>query len=278
MKTITENEICNFAQALLENELSEATVEKYTAALRKLMNWLDGAPISKERLAAFRDHLHETLAASTVNGDMSAINTWLHYNDMDACRVKLLKLQRRSFCSAKKELSHREYEKLVAAARDIGKEELALIIETICSTGIRVSEVKYITVEAAQTGRTEISLKGKVRTILIPKKLCRKLKEYARKQKIRTGEIFVTKSGKSYSRKRIWAEMKALCKAAGVEPSKVFPHNLRHLFARCFYKAKKDIVMLSDMLGHSSMETTRIYLMTSGEEHVRIMDRMQLVL
>lgn len=170
-----------------------------------------------------------------------------------------------------------EYDRLLDTAKVQGKERLALLMETICATGIRVSEVRYITVEAVQCGRANVSLKGKNRTILLPGKLCRKLLKYARKQKTVTGEIFLTNDGKSLHRCRIWAEMKRLCKAAGVEPSKVFPHNLRHLFATVFYQAYKDIVKLADLLGHSSIETTRIYLLTSGLEHQQQLDRLCLV-
>ena len=166
---------------------------------------------------------------------------------------------------------------LAAAAMDSGQPRLALLMETICGTGIRVSEVRYITVEAAVAGRAEIALKGKIRTIMLPGKLCRKLVKYARKKKIASGEIFLTRSGKSLSRRQIWAEMKAVCAQAGVEPSKVFPHNLRHLFATTFYRACRDIVKLADVLGHSSINTTRIYLITTGTEHARTLERLGLV-
>ena len=171
-----------------------------------------------------------------------------------------------------------EYGRLVTAAHTLGRERLALLLETICATGIRVSEVKYITVEAVQAGRVEIALKGKLRTILLPGKLCRKLKKYAKAQKTASGEIFLTKSGKSLSRKQIWAEMKRLCRKAGVAPSKVFPHNLRHLFARTFYRVCRDIVKLADVLGHSSVKTTRIYLISTGAEHAGILKKMSLIL
>ena len=175
------------------------------------------------------------------------------------------------------EHSRKEYNRLLSTARGQGKARLELLLETICATGIRVSEVQYVTVEAAQQGRTEISLKGKIRTILLPQKLCRKLLKYAKKQKTVSGEIFLTRNGKSLSRKQIWSEMKALCQAAGVEKTKVFPHNLRHLFAAAFYQACKDIVRLADVLGHSSIETTRIYLITTGDEHARLLNQLQLV-
>ena len=184
-----------------------------------------------------------------------------------------MKVQRRLFRDAGRELTRQEYERLLAAARARGQERLALLMEAICATGIRVSEVRYITVEAAQRGRTEISLKGKIRTILLPGKLCRKLLKYARKYKTVSG----TRNGTSLSRRQIWTELKRLCKSAGVESAKVFPHNLRHLFATIFYRACKDIVRLADVLGHSSIETTRIYLVTSGAEHARQLERLGLV-
>ena len=166
--------------------------------------------------------------------------------------------------------------RLLETAQGQGKERLGLLMETMCATGIRVSEVKYITVEAARMGRAEIALKGKIRTILLPGKLCRKLLKYAKKQKTGTGEIFLTRSGRGLSRRQIWAEMKALCARAGVAASKVFPHNLRHLFARTFYRVCRDVVQLADVLGHSSVETTRIYLASTGVEYVRRMDRLSL--
>ena len=193
------------------------------------------------------------------------------------CGVRSLKIQRKLFRSSDRELTREEYERLLAAARAEGRMRLALLLETICATGIRVSEVRYITVEAARAGKAEIALKGKIRTILLPGKLCRKLLKYAKTQKNASGEIFLTRSGSSLSRKQIWAEMKALCRKAGVEPTKVFPHNLRYLFARCFYQACRDIAKLADVLGHSSVETTRIYLITTGAEHARTMDQLKLV-
>ena len=191
--------------------------------------------------------------------------------------MKLLNIQKSPFCDEGRELTRSEYVRLVRAAELDGNRRLALVLQTICATGIRVSEVRYITVEAAQRGRTEISLKGKIRTILLPGKLCRKLLKYARKHKTVSGEIFLTRNEKGISRRQIWAEMKALCDKAGVAPSKVFPHNLRHLFATIFYRACKDIVRLADVLGHSSIETTRIYLVTSGAEHARQLERLGLV-
>ena len=191
--------------------------------------------------------------------------------------LKSLRIQRRLFAEKKKELTRAEYERLVKAARGKEDERLALILETICSTGIRVSEIKYITFEAALSGRADISLKGKIRTILIPKKLCRRLIRYAKGKNIRSGQIFLTRSGKPLSRKQIWADMKAVCEAAHVDKEKVFPHNLRHLFARAFYTATKDIAKLADVLGHSSIQTTRIYLISTEEEHRSAIERLKLV-
>ena len=191
--------------------------------------------------------------------------------------MKYLKIQRKLFRGAEKELTKGEYSCLLETANCLGKTRLALLIETICATGIRVSEVKYITAEAVQVGRAEIALKGKIRTILLPGKLCRKLQKYSRRQKITSGEIFLTRSGKGISRRQIWAEMKALCKKANVAPSKVFPHNLRHLFARTFYHASRDVAKLADVLGHSSIETTRIYLISTGVEHTRQLERLGLI-
>ena len=192
-------------------------------------------------------------------------------------QIKPLRMQRRMFREDRRELTNREYERLVSAAGSLGRERLALVMETVCAAGIRVGEVKYITVEAARSGRAEVRLKGKVRVILLPAKLSRKLLAYAKRHKITAGEVFVTRGGKSLSRKQIWAEMKSLCALAGVAASKVFPHNLRHLFARTFYAASRDVAKLADVLGHSSIETTRIYLISTGSEHIKALDRLNLV-
>ena len=207
---------------------------------------------------------------------LAALNSLFRFLAWDI-RIKFLKIQRRMFRDQSRELTKEEFDLLVSTARAAGKERTALLLETMGGTGIRVSEVKYITVEAARQGRAEITLKGKIRVILLTNKLCRKLLKYARKNKIASGEIFITRSGKGLSRRQIGAEMKALCKAAGVDPRKVYPHNLRHLFARMFYKSCKDIARLADVLGHSSIETTRIYLVTTGAEHIRQLERLGLV-
>ena len=270
---LTQHQIQSYAQQLRMEEKSPATVEKYLRDLRAFAAWTDGRKISKELTAEWKAHLVEqNYAPSSVNAMLSALNGLLEFLGQGDCQVKFLKLQRRLFQDPDRELTKEDYQRLLDAARRLG-----LLVETIGATGIRVSVVRYITVEAVGQGKAEISHKGKIRTILLPGKLCRKLRKYAQKQKIASGAIFRTRSGKELGRRQIWAELKALCRHAGVEPSKVFPHNLRHLFATVFYRACRDIVKLADLLGHSSIETTRIYLRTSGTEHRRTLDRLGLV-
>ena len=277
-RKVGAGQLAAFRRWLLEEEREPATIEKYLREVRAFAAWLEGAPVTKEGATAWKARLTASgFQPGTVNGKLSALNKFFAFLGCPDCRVKYLKIQRRVFRSSERELSREEYTRLLETARTLGRERLALLIETICATGIRVSELKYITVESMRNGRTEISLKGKIRTILIPGKLCRKLLKYARKRKIASGEIFLTRSGKSLSRRQIWAEMKALCARAGVERSKVFPHNLRHLFARTFYRACRDVVKLADVLGHSSIETTRIYLISTGAEHARQLERLGLV-
>ena len=242
LRTITAEHAARFSRHLREQERSPGTVEKYTRDVRALATWLNGAPATHGGTAAWRDGLLDRgYSPVTVNSMVAAVNHFFHFLGWEDCKVKALRIQRRLFRDDRRELTREEYERLLTAAHTLGRERLALLLETICSTGIRVSEVKYITVEAVQTGRAEISLKGKLRTILLPGKL------------------------------------KRLCKAAGVAPSKVFPHNLRHLFARTFYQVCRDVVKLADVLGHSSIETTRIYLISTGAEHASILRKMRLI-
>lgn len=275
---LTEFQIAAYKQHLYHEERSTGTVEKYMRDVRAFHRWLCGRPLTRELAAEWKVYLQEQgYAPVTVNAMLAALNGLFRFLGWEECRVKFLRIQRRLFRDRSRELERDEYERLLAGARAAGRERLALLMETICATGIRVSEVRYVTLEAVQQGRTEISLKGKIRTILLPGKLCHKLQKYARKQKIASGELFLTRSGHSLSRKQIWAEMKALCKKVGVEPTKVFPHNLRHLFARAFYKVCHDVARLADVLGHSSIETTRIYLISTGTEHARTLDQLRLV-
>jgi len=277
-KKLSEKEIETFAQFLRDEEREPGTTEKYLRDIRAFSVWADSREINKELAAAWKEHLKKSgLQPETINSKLSALNKFFAFLGWNDCRVKFLKIQRRLFRRADRDLSKAEYKKLFDTAVSLGRTRLALLMEVICATGIRVSEVKYITIEAARAGRADISLKGKIRTILLPGKLCRKLQKYAKKQKIVSGEIFLTRNGKGLSRRQIWAELKALCKKAGVEASKVFPHNLRHLFARTFYRIYKDIVKLADVLGHSSIETTRIYLISTGAEQARQLERLGLI-
>lgn len=274
---ITTERIDAYCMSLLTDERSAGTISKYRRDLTAFARWLDGRTVTKETAAGWKSHLsHRGYAPRTINSMLASLNSFCRFAGLPI-KVKFLKIQRQIFRDSAKELTKEEYDRLLTAARESGQERLALIMETLCATGIRVSELRYITVEAAKAGRATIALKGKIRTILLPAKLCRKLLKYAKKQKTAAGEIFLTSSGKGISRRQVWYELKRLCRAAGVEPTKVFPHNLRHLFATTFYRACRDIVRLADMLGHSSIDTTRIYLMVSGAEQQRQLDRLGLV-
>ena len=267
-----------FARYLRAEERSRGTVEKYRRDVGSFARWLNGASVSQEKNAAWKTHLLAAhYAPVTINSMLAALNSLFRFLGWQHLRVRFLKVQRQLFRDAGRELDRTEYARLVSAARGQGKHRLALVMETICATGIRVSETAYITVEAARQGRAEIALKGKIRTILLPHRLCRKLQKYAKQQKIASGKIFLTQDGLPVSRQSIWTRMKALCEAAGVERSKVFPHNLRSLFARSFYGSCHDVVRLADVLGHSSIETTRIYLMSTGKEYLRQLDKLGLV-
>ncbi len=275
---ITNQRLAEFGQYLREEEYGKATMEKYLREVRCFYRWLGSRDVDKKITAEFKNNLQEKgYATATVNGKLSALNAFFRFAGWEECRVKFLRIQRRIFMDQRRELSREEYRRLLKTARDRKNDRLALLMETVCGTGIRVSETEYITVEALKKGRAEVRLKGKVRVIFLPEKLCRRLLKYAGKMGIISGEIFLTGNGKRLSRKQIWREMKGLCKHADVEEAKVFPHNLRHLFATAFYRVSGDIVKLADVLGHSSIETTRIYLMTSGKEHTRYLENMGLL-
>ena len=277
-RVITKTTIEQFEAYLHKEERSNGTVDNYIRNVRELAAWLAGQAVTKEQLVAWKDALQaKRLQPTTVNAKLAAIGCFLRVMGWQDCQVRFLRVQRRVFREKEKELTREEYEKLLATAQQQGSERLALLLETICATGVRVSEVQYITVEAARRGRAEVTMKGKIRTILIPNKLCRKLLKYAKQTKTASGKIFLTRNGTALSRKQIWAEMKSLCQAAGVSPGKVFPHNLRHLFATVFYRACHDIVKLADVLGHSRIETTRIYLVTTGFEYAKQLEQLGLV-
>lgn len=276
---ITKEGMNEFYNYLKLEEKEQSTIEKYLSELQSFILWLGKRSITKDVIFEWKEHLCQSdYQANTVNAKLSVLNKFIYFLGVPEYKLKYLKIQKKLFCSTEKELNKEEYRRLLKTAQEQGKTRLSLLIETICATGIRVSEVKYITVKAIQTGRADISLKGKVRTILLPNKLCRKLIKYAKKQNITSGEIFLTKNKKGISRRQIWAEMKALCEKANVASSKVFPHNLRHLFARTFYYACKDISKLADVLGHSNINTTRIYLISTGIEHTKQMEKLGLVL
>ena len=275
---LTNNQFSLFQQHLKSEDREQSTIEKYLRDLRLFAAWLAGRKVTAELVAEWKNHLRtEGYKPETINSKLSALNKFFGFMQWPDCRVRYLKIQRKLFRGTERELTKAEYIRLLETANSGGKVRLALLIETICAIGIRVSEVKYITAEAIQVGRADIALKGKIRTILLPGKLCRNLQKYAKKQKITSGAIFLTRSGKGISRRQIWAEMKALCRKANVASSKVFPHNLRHLFARTFYRACRDVAKLADVLGHSSVETTRIYLISTGVEHARQLERLGLI-
>ena len=275
---LTEREFDQFEDYLRHDEREESTIEAYLRSLTRFAEWADGRAVTKELAMEWKTALAESgYRPISVNAMLAAVNKFFICMGREDCKVKYLKLQRQMFRKSEKDLSKEEYQRLVQAAHEKGDLRMELILETICATGIRVGELKYITLEAVRAGVAEIALKGKIRTILLPRRLCRKLQKYAKQQKIASGKIFLTQDGLPVSRQSIWTRMKALCEAAGVERSKVFPHNLRSLFARSFYGSCHDVVRLADVLGHSSIETTRIYLMSTGKEYLRQLDKLWLV-
>ena len=275
-RKITEEMLRSYHQYLLREEKSTATVEKYLRDVRAFAFYAGESEITKEVVLEYKRELQEKeYAVRSINSMLASLNSFLIYMGWTDCKVKSFKLQRQVYCAEEKELTKAEYERLLKAAEK--NEQLRLVMQTICGTGIRVSELKFFTVEAVSRGEVIVNCKAKTRTILIPGKLRKRLLDYARKQKIRSGVIFLTRNGKPLNRRCIWAQMNALCVEAGVNPTKVFPHNLRKLFARTFYGIEKDIAKLADILGHSSIDTTRIYIMTTGTEHRRKIERLGLV-
>lgn len=277
IKKVEERWLRKFENQLRCEEKSAATMEKYLLAVRQFAAWLGGRELSREAVAEWRESLLLTLNPSSVNGKLTALDRFLSLLGRADCRANHLRLQRRLFRDPDRELTQEDYRRLIAAANRRHSARLSLLLETIGSTGIRVSELHSITVKAARRGRAEIRLKGKIRVILLPERLRRKLLRFARQQKTVSGEIFLAKDGSRLDRRRVWEEMKSLCRTAGVEASKVFPHNLRHLFARCFYSECRDVVRLADVLGHSSIETTRLYLLSTGAEHEKTLERLRLI-
>ena len=278
-RILTETQIAAFAVYLKSEEKSENTIEKYMRDVRAFCAYVGEAEMTKETVIAYKNKLlSENYAARSVNSVLASINSLLSFLGWADLKVKSIKLQRQIYCPEEKELTKAEYIRLVNTAKQKGNERLNLLIQTICGTGIRVSELQYITVEAVKCNEAVVSLKGKTRSVFIVRVLQKKLLRYAAEQKISSGAIFITRSGKPMSRTNIWREMKSLCVEAGVNPQKVFPHNLRHLFARTFYGIEKDIAKLADILGHSSINTTRIYIITTGNEHRQRMENMRLII
>ena len=277
-RVITAKMIAGFKEHLILNERSAATVEKYIRDVMAFTSYAHNKAITKETVIEYKKHLQKDYAVRSVNSMLASINSLFSFLNWHDLKVKALKLQQQVFCPEEKELTKAEYIRLCRTAERKHNERLNLILQTICGTGIRVSELKYITVEAVRCGEAAVHCKAKTRSVFIVKKLKQKLLRYAAEQGIKSGMIFVTRTGEPISRTNIWREMKSLCEQANVNLQKVFPHNLRHLFARVFYGIEKDIAKLSDILGHSSINTTRIYIVSTGTEHKKRMENMRLII
>ncbi len=277
-RILSNRQIEEFANHLKNEEKSRNTIDKYVRDTRAFAEYANGCEITKDIVLSYKIELQRKYAAGSVNSVLAAINSLLAFLGWRDLKIKSVKFQQKIFCPEEKELTKAEYARLCTAAEEKHNSRLSLILQTVAATGIRISELKYITVEAAKKGEATVNCKGKTRTVIIVDKLKRKLLGYAKSRKIESGMIFITKSGKSVDRTNIWREMKNLCEEAEVNPEKVFPHNLRHLFARTFYGMDKDIAKLADILGHSSINTTRIYIISTGAEHRRLMENMRLII
>ena len=277
-RTITNQTISLFQTYLTENERATATIEKYMRDIRLFTKYAKDKPLNKALVLEYKTSLEQSYAIRSANSMLAALNAYFRFLDWHDLCVKQFKVQKEAYCSEEKELTKAEYMALVRAAEQKKNERLSLVVQTICGTGIRISELQSITVEAVRRGEAMVSCKAKTRKIFIVKALQKKLLRYAMEQGITTGVLFITKSGKPLNRSNIWREMKSLCEQAGVSPQKVFPHNLRHLFARTFYGIEKDIAKLADILGHSNINTTRIYIITTGAEHQQRMENMKLII
>lgn len=275
---IISETIDDFRKHLILEEKSRATVEKYIRDVKIFKEFISDSEVTKESVIEYKEYLQEQYSARSVNSMLASINSLFSFMDWHDVRVRAVRLQQQVFCSEEKELTRDEYARLCRTAERRHNERLALILQTICGAGIRVSELEYITVEAVQRGEAMVRCKGKTRAVFIVKKLKRKLLRYAAAKNIKHGSIFITRTGRPVNRTNIWREMKSLCEEADVEPGKVFPHNLRHLFARVFYNIRKDIARLADILGHSSISTTRIYIISTGTEHRKCMENMHLII
>lgn len=275
---IEEAAVAAFAQELFERERAKETIDRYQHQLHTFIYWAAGQTVTKEMTVRYKQWLIERYSPASVNVALAALNNFFKFMGWQECQVRPVRVQSRHYAEPCRELTRQEYYRLLNAARQKGDLRLFYLLETICSTGIRVSELCFITVKAVRRGRADICNKGKFRTILLPRRLCGKLLRYCSDRRITEGSVFVTRSGKPINRSNIWAMMKGLCRRAQVSARKVFPHNLRHLFARCFYQCQQDLEHLASLLGHSSINTTRIYTRTSGEEHLRQIEKLRLIL
>lgn len=275
-RILTRERISDFSDHLYREEKSAATREKYLRDARAFCVYANGEAVSKDQVLAWKKYLIDTgYAVRSINSMLASVNSLFAFLGWGDCKAKSIRLQRQTYCAEEKELTKAEYLRLLEASKK--NEQLNLVLQTICATGIRVSELRYFTVEAIRHGEITVNCKSKTRRVFVPGKLKKRLLDYAKRRNIRTGAVFVNRSGKPLDRSSIWRQMKQLCKSAGVKESKVFPHNLRKLFARTFYGIEKDIAKLADILGHSSINTTRIYIMTTGIEHRRKIERLGLV-
>ena len=277
MRNLKRESITEFKGYLIEEEKSKATLEKYIRDVETFYRWLGEKELNKLCVLNYKEYLTGNYAVTSVNSMLSSINSFFTYLEWFELRVKTIKVQKQIFASNEKELTKSEYDRLLSAAKSKSNQRLYLLMQTICSTGIRVSELRFITVEAINCGRAEINCKGKRRCAFLPTELCKILKNYVKEQKIKSGSVFISKNVNPLDRSNIWSDMKKLCKEAGVSEKKVFPHNLRHLFARTYYTLQKDIVRLADILGHTSVNTTRIYTMETGEIHRKQIQRLGLL-
>lgn len=277
MKIITNDIINRFKLYLYDEEKSDNTIEKYMRDIRFFRKWLGGVEVNKSTVLDYKKKLCEKYAPRSVNSILSSLNVLFVFMNWHELKVKTLKIQRQIFADKERELTKEEYGRLLTAAKNKGNEKLYYLMQTIGSTGLRISELKYITCEAVNTGQAVINCKGKIRQVFLPKQLCKMLKTYIRRHNIESGSIFITKSGKPLDRSTIWKMLKNLCESANVARIKVFPHNFRHLFARTFYSLQKDIVRLADILGHSSVNTTRIYTIETGEIHIKQIQKLGLL-
>ena len=268
-----------FGERLYSLEKSEATIDKYLRDVNTFWKWLgDDDLVDKNKVILYKQALKEKYKLSSANSMLSAINTFFKVMDWTECRVMTFKVQRTTYRNGEKELTVEEYRRLLQAAKDKRKSMLWMIMQTIAGTGIRVSELSFITVESLNTRRAHVSLKGKTREVLIPAELCKKLRAYCRQRNITSGSIFVTRSGNPIDRSDVLHRMKELSESAGVDKGKIFPHNLRHLFAVTYYDTEKDIVRLADLLGHVNINTTRIYTLISCETQLNMLDKVGMTL